>query len=121
MEKEIPRNTIGVVHEYNFELDRCRELSRAIYQYFAAGLRPKQEWCEELARRYPLAITAEQHDKYWQFGCAKISKQMIKDCLKLIDTNYTDGNRRVEKVTIGAADFDFDTLKKLVDADNNKG
>lgn len=64
---------------------------------------------------------AEQHDKYWQFGCAKISKQMIKDSLTLIDTNYADGNREINKVTIGAADFDFETLKKLVDADNNKG
>lgn len=63
---------------------------------------------------------AEQHDKYWQFGCAKISKKMIEDSLKLIDTNYADGNRKVDKITIGAADFDMDTLKKLVDADNNK-
>lgn len=64
---------------------------------------------------------AEQHDKYWQFGRAKISKKMIKDSLNLIDTRYADGNREVIKVTIGAADFDMDTLKKLVDADNNKG
>lgn len=63
MEKEIPQTPIGVVQEHNFELDRCRELSRAIYQYFAAGLRPKQEWCEELARRYPLSLAAE---KQWK-------------------------------------------------------
>lgn len=63
---------------------------------------------------------AEQRASYWQFGCARISKQMIKDCLNLLNTSYADGNRKAVKVTIGAADFDFDTLKKLVDADNNK-
>lgn len=63
---------------------------------------------------------AEQHDKYWQFGCAKIPKSLIKDSLTLMQTTYSDGNREIGKITIGAADFDMDTLKKLVDADNNK-
>lgn len=64
---------------------------------------------------------AEQYDKYWQFGCAKISKSLIADSLTLMQTAYSDSNRAVSKITIGAADFDFETLKKLVDADNNKG
>ncbi len=64
---------------------------------------------------------AEQYDKYWQFGCAKISKSLIAESLTLMQTAYSDSNRAVSKITIGAADFDFETLKKLVDADNNKG
>jgi ribosomal protein L18E len=63
---------------------------------------------------------AQQRDKYWQFGCAKISKRLIADSLRLLQTEYLDTNRTINKVTIGAADFDMDTLKKLVDADNNK-
>lgn len=58
-EKAIP-SPVGATNEYYFELDRCRELSRAIYEYFSAGLCPKQEWCEELARRYPLVLIAEK-------------------------------------------------------------
>lgn len=64
---------------------------------------------------------AEQYDKYWQFGCAKISKSLIVDSLTLMQTTYSDNNRAIVKITIGAADFDFETLKKLVDADNNRG
>lgn len=63
----------------------------------------------------------EQYDKHWQFGCAMISKKLIEDSLTLMQTTYIDNNRTIGKITIGAADFDLGTLKKLVDADNNKG
>lgn len=63
---------------------------------------------------------AQQLDKYWQFGCVIISKKLIADSLRLLQTEYLDTNRTINRVTIGAADFDLDTLQKLVDADYNK-
>lgn len=60
---------------------------------------------------------AEDREKYWKFGCARISKQLIQKAYDLFDTKFADGNREVKKITIGACDFDFDTLKQLVELD----
>jgi len=54
----------------------------------------------------------------WQFGCAKISKSLIEESYELLDTIFSDGNRQITKITIGACDFDRATLKSLVDLQN---
>lgn len=60
---------------------------------------------------------AKNNGECWKFGCAEISKQLIKKAYELMDTTFDSGNRKLNKITIGACDFDFDTLKKLVEAD----
>lgn len=64
-----------------------------------------------------LEYEAKNNEKCWKFGCAEISKQLIKKAFELMDTTFADGNRQVRKITIGACNFNFDTLKKLVEAD----
>ena len=54
-------------------------------------------------------------------GNSAALKSLIVDSLTLMQTIYSDNNRAIVKITIGAADFDFETLKKLVDTDNSKG
>lgn len=61
-----------------------------------------------------------QYGTYWTFGCADIPKSLIKASYDLLSSSYGPGNRQATKITIGAADFDLETLKKLVDADTNK-
>ena len=46
---------LGVMPEDIWHWKRCHELSRAIYEYFEAGMIPRQKWMDELARRFPKA------------------------------------------------------------------
>lgn len=62
---------------------------------------------------------AEDDGKCWKFGCAKISKTLIKESYKLLDSLFSDGNRQITKVTIGACDFDQETLKSLIEQDKS--
>lgn len=64
-----------------------------------------------------LEYEAEDDGKCWKFGCAEISKNLIKQAYQLMDTRFAYGNREVRKITIGACDFEFDTLKQLVELD----
>lgn len=61
--------------------------------------------------------TAEDDGKCWKFGCATISKTLIKESYKLFDSLFSDGNRQIKKITIGACDFDLETLKSLIEQD----
>lgn len=63
--------------------------------------------------------TAEDDGKCWKFGCAKISKTLIKEAYKLLDSLFSDGNRQIKKITIGACDFDQETLKSLIEQDKS--
>jgi hypothetical protein len=58
--------------------------------------------------------TAESDGNCWKFGCAKISKCLIKEAYNLFEKSVT-GNRQVEKITIGKCDFTRETLKALVE------
>lgn len=61
--------------------------------------------------------TAKNEGDFWVFGCARIDKSLLKAAYNLLnDKATTKGNRSATKVTIGAADFDLETLKKLVEA-----
>ena len=63
------------------------------------------------------SYTAKNKGDFWVFGCARIDKSLIKRAYELLDDKATTkGNRSATKVTIGAADFDLETLKKLVEA-----
>lgn len=61
-----PKPPLGVIPEYVIEFNRCKDLARAIHEYFEAGtLWPKEEWISELAKRFPLAVlgrAASQED-----------------------------------------------------------
>jgi len=46
---------LGVTPEHIWQWQRCRELSRAIHEYFMDGREPSKEWIDELYRRFPLA------------------------------------------------------------------
>jgi len=59
--------------------------------------------------------TAQDCGSFWKFGCAKISKQLIRDLYNVMSSKNYQGNRSVTKVTIGAADFSLDTLKDLME------
>lgn len=51
----------------------------------------------------------------WKFGCASIDKELIKDSYNFLKKQEKyKGDRTIKKVTIGAADFDLETLEKLV-------
>lgn len=58
--------------------------------------------------------TAESDGDCWKFGCARIDKSLIKNASELFE-KLTVGNRQVKKITIGACDFDEETLKSLVE------
>jgi len=59
---------------------------------------------------------AKNEGDFWVFGCARIDKSLLKAAYDLLnDKATTKGNRSATKVTIGAADFDLETLKKLVE------
>ncbi len=61
------------------------------------------------------SYTAASEGDFWVFGCAKIDKSLIRAAYELLNKSVA-GNRSATKVTIGAADFDKETLKALVDA-----
>jgi hypothetical protein len=65
--------------------------------------------------------TAQDNGQTWKFGCAEISKSLVKELYETMSENHI-GNRQASKVTIGAADFDFDTLKASVELEeeNNR-
>lgn len=53
----------------------------------------------------------------WKFGCASIDKELIKDSYNFLKKQEKyKGDRTIKKVTIGAADFDLETLEKLVNS-----
>lgn len=58
--------------------------------------------------------TAQNNGQTWKFGCAEISKSLVKELYETMSKTHT-GNRQASKVTIGAADFSLDTLKALVE------
>lgn len=62
--------------------------------------------------------TAESDGDCWKFGCARISKLLIKEVCSFFDKTYA-GNREVQKITIGACDFDHKMLKSLVELENS--
>lgn len=62
--------------------------------------------------------TAESDRDCWKFGCARISKSLIKNASELFEKSVT-GNRQIQKITIGACDFDRETLKSLVELENS--
>ncbi len=62
--------------------------------------------------------TAESDGDCWKFGCARISKSLIKNALELFEKS-TIGNRQIQKITIGKCDFDRETLKSLVELENS--
>lgn len=57
---------------------------------------------------------AESDGDCWKFGCAKISKSIVRDVVQLFEKSIV-GNRKLEKVTIGKFDFDYPTLKDLTE------
>lgn len=59
--------------------------------------------------------TAESDGDCWKFGCARISKTLIKQSLNLMNDKNFGGNRQIEKITIGKCDFTLETLKALVE------
>lgn len=78
--------------------------------------------CEEVKT---VTVTAHDGQKYsaesdgdcWKFGCAKISKSLVGDVMQLFEKS-TVGNRKLEKVTIGKCDFDYQILKELTELEN---
>jgi hypothetical protein len=58
--------------------------------------------------------TAQDNGQTWKFGCAEISKSLVKELYETMSKTHV-GNRQALKVTIGAADFSLDTLKALVE------
>lgn len=63
---------------------------------------------------------AEEFKTYYKFGCAKISKKMLRDTRDFLSTqrakdndNRATCNREVQSVKIGAGDFTLETLNKL--------
>ncbi len=58
---------------------------------------------------------AESDGDCWKFGCARISKTLIKQSLNLMNDKNFGGNRQIEKITIGKCDFTRETLKALVE------
>lgn len=63
--------------------------------------------------------TAKSDGDCWKFGCARISKTLIKQSLNLMNDKNFGGNRQIEKITIGKCDFSRETLKALVELENN--
>jgi len=61
--------------------------------------------------------TAESDGDCWKFGCARISKLLIKEAYDL--SKKSVGNCQLEKVTIGKCDFTRETLQALVELENN--
>lgn len=61
--------------------------------------------------------TAESDFDFWKFGCAKISKSLIKEAFALFEKTHA-GNRSVEKIAIGKCDFTRETLKALVELES---
>ncbi len=79
--------------------------------------------CEEIKTISVVAhdgqtYTAESDGNCWKFGCARISKSLIREAYNLFLQSST-GNRQVEKITIGKCDFSRETLKALVELENN--
>lgn len=60
--------------------------------------------------------TAESDGDCWKFGCAKISKSLVREACQLFEKS-TVGNRKLEKITIGKCDFDYEILKQLTELD----
>jgi hypothetical protein len=58
--------------------------------------------------------TAQDNGQTWKFGCAEISKSLVRELYGTMSKTHI-GNRQATKVTIGAADFSLDTLKALVE------
>lgn len=59
---------------------------------------------------------AEEFKTYYKFGCAKISKRMLRDVRDFLfnwEAPSKISNRKLESVKIGAGDFTFETLNKL--------
>lgn len=58
----------------------------------------------------------ESEDKgdYFQFGCAKISKDLLKIAESLMLTTFEDDNRKVESVKIGAGEFTLKDIQTLL-------
>ena len=76
--------------------------------------------CEEIKTISVVAhdgqtYTAESDGDCWKFGCARISKTLIKQSLNLMNDKTHGGNRQIEKITIGKCDFTRETLKALVE------
>lgn len=68
----------------------------------------------EVTNHHGEKYTAQDNSQTWKFGCAEISKSLVKELYETMSKTHT-GNRQASKVTIGAADFDVDTLKALVE------
>ena len=82
---------------------------------FATPFQEVSENKEIIIRNHSGAsYTAVNEGDFWVFGCAKIDKSLIRAAHELLEKNVA-GNRTASKVTIGAADFDKETLKRLVE------
>lgn len=62
--------------------------------------------------------SAESDGDCWKFGCAKISKSLVREAVQLFEKS-TVGNRTIQKITIGKCDFTLETLKALVELENS--
>lgn len=59
---------------------------------------------------------AEEFASYYKFGCAKISKKMLKDARDFLfnwDAPSAISNKKPQSVKIGAGDFTLEALNKL--------
>lgn len=61
--------------------------------------------------------TAESDGDCWKFGCARISKPLIRKAYDLF-LQSSIGNRQLEKITIEKCDFTRETLKALAELEN---